>query len=77
MPVLKTPPMKLGKLKGLFEARWLARQNTVAVNYAGNPALAVPVPLKGAGFPVTSIQLIGPDNGEAMLLHIGRMIEER
>jgi amidase len=34
----------------IFEARVLTLQNTVAVNYAGNPAIAIPFPLKAGGF---------------------------
>ena len=33
-----------------------------------NPAVAIPFPLKGADFPVTSLQLIGPLKSEAQLL---------
>ena len=50
-------------------------QNTVAVNYAGNPALAVPIPLKDQTIPVTSLQLVGPRMSEAGLLNVGRLIE--
>jgi amidase len=50
-------------------------QNTVAVNFAGNPALAVPVPLHRAKAPVTSLQLIGPRLAEADLLNAGRLVE--
>jgi Asp-tRNA(Asn)/Glu-tRNA(Gln) amidotransferase A subunit family amidase len=60
---------------GLLEAQMLELQNTVAVNYAGNPALALPVPLHGAGFAVTSLQFIGPNKGEAKLLNAGRFVE--
>ncbi len=54
----------------------LTLQNTVAVNYAGNPALAVPIPFRGKGFYVTSMQLIGPKFGEAKLLNAGRFVED-
>ena len=40
-------------------------QNTVAVNFAGNPALALPIPLHDAEVAVTSLQLIGPPLSEA------------
>ena len=53
----------------------IAIQNTVAVNFAGNPALAVPVKFAGADFPVTSVQFIGKHFGEAELLNIGRLAE--
>ena len=58
-----------------MEALVLNLQNTVAVNFAGNPALAVPVPLKHESFPVTSLQLVGPKLSEAELLNAGRLVE--
>lgn len=77
LPVLRTVPPKIPKLEevAIFEARVLAIQNTVAVNFAGNPALAVPVKFAGADFPVTSVQFIGKHFGEAELLNIGRLAE--
>ena len=59
----------------LFEAEMLGLQNTVAVNYAGNPALAIPVPLEDKTIPATSLQLVGPRSSEAGLLNAGRLIE--
>ena len=59
----------------LLEAQMLNLQNTVAVNFAGNPALALPIPLHHASVPVTSLQLIGPPRSEAELLAAGRLIE--
>lgn len=59
----------------LFEADMLKMQNTVAVNYAGNPAVAVPIPLRGGRIPVTSVQLIGPPRSEAELLVAANFIE--
>lgn len=63
----------------VFELRVFSMQNTVGVNYAGNPALAVPIPLppKGKSTPVTSLQLIGPRLSEAQLLNAGRIIESK
>lgn len=76
LPVLRRAPLKRNVVfPGLFEGHFLRIQNTVAVNYAGVPALALPIPLPKAKFPVTSIQLIGPANSEAALLNIGRLIE--
>ncbi len=76
LPVLRKAPLKLDIfLPGLFEGRFLKIQNTVAVNYAGVPALAVPLPLVGEMFPVTSVQFIGPNRSEAALLNIGRLVE--
>ena len=59
---------------GIMEAHLLQVQNTVAVNFAGNPALAMPVPLRQAKIP-TSLQLIGPRLAEADLLNAGRLVE--
>lgn len=78
LPTLqKTPPgLPLLNLRiGLLEAHVVQIQNTVAVNFAGNPALAVPVPLRGARIPLTSLQLIGPNLSEADLLNAGRLVE--
>ena len=70
-PLFIPPNLKVG----LLEARMLKFQNTVAVNFAGNPALALPVPLKDSSLPVTSLQLIGPPLSEARLLNAGRLVE--
>jgi Asp-tRNA(Asn)/Glu-tRNA(Gln) amidotransferase A subunit family amidase len=59
----------------LLEADMLNLQNTPAVNYAGNPALAVPIPLPHGRLPITSLQLVGPPHSEAELLAAGRLIE--
>jgi amidase len=63
----------------VFELRVFEMQNTVAVNYAGNPALAVPIamPPRGKVTPITSLQLIGPRLSEAALLNAGRLIENK
>lgn len=63
----------------VFELRVFNMQNTVGVNYAGNPALAVPIPLPPVKktVPVTSLQLIGRPKGEADLLNAGRLIESK
>jgi Asp-tRNA(Asn)/Glu-tRNA(Gln) amidotransferase A subunit family amidase len=61
----------------LFEADMLKLQNTVAVNLAGNPALAMPIPVRHGRVPVTSLQLIGPPLSEAELLATGRLIEAK
>jgi amidase len=76
LPTLKTFPLRkffFGRT-ALFEARALAVQNTVAVNYAGNPAIAIPIPVKGRGFPLTSLQLVGPRLSEAGLVNAARLI---
>jgi amidase len=74
LPTLKTlPPHKpLFGRSALFEARVLSLQNTVAVNYAGNPALAIPIPLRGRV--PASLQLIGPNFSEAQLVNAARLL---
>jgi amidase len=77
LPTLQVVPPRIpfiGKI-ALLEARVLNLQNTVPVNFAGNPALAVPVPVSHDHFPVTSLQLVGPRFSEAELLNAGRLIE--
>jgi Asp-tRNA(Asn)/Glu-tRNA(Gln) amidotransferase A subunit family amidase len=59
----------------VFEAQMLSIQNTTPVNLAGNPALAVPVPIEDRAVPLTSLQLIGPSFSEAGLLNAGRLVE--
>lgn len=63
----------------VFELRVFNMQNTVGVNLAGNPALALPVPLPAQGktVPVTSLQLVGPPLSEAELLNAGRLFETK
>jgi amidase len=77
LPTLQDlPPVipAIGKI-ALLEARVLALQNTVPVNFAGNPALAIPIPVNDKTVPVTSLQLVGPRLSEAALLNAGRIIE--
>jgi Asp-tRNA(Asn)/Glu-tRNA(Gln) amidotransferase A subunit family amidase len=79
LPTLQKTPPDLPFLDlrlGILEAQMLQLQNTSPVNFAGNPALAVPVPLHGAKVHVTSLQLIGPRFTEAELLNAGRLVEE-
>jgi len=61
----------------LFEAQMLGLQNTVAVNFAGNPALAIPIPVNDKIVPATSLQFVGPRLSEAQLLNVGRLIEAK
>jgi Asp-tRNA(Asn)/Glu-tRNA(Gln) amidotransferase A subunit family amidase len=78
LPTLQKAPPGLPLLDlrlGILEALLLSLQNTVAVNFAGNPALALPVPLRDTKIPVTSLQLIGPRLAEAELLNAGRLVE--
>jgi amidase len=75
LPTLQKLPPTLS-IVALFERQMLDLQNTVAVNFAGNPALAMPIPLNDKIFPVTSLQLVGPRLSEAALLNAGRLVEE-
>ena len=63
----------------VFELMVFNMQNTVAVNFAGNPALAMPIPMPGKGktVPVTSLQLVGRRLSDAELLNAGRLIESK
>jgi amidase len=78
LPTLQTLPLTIPLVRSpaLLEARVLALQNTSAVNLAGNPALAIPIPVRHANVPVTSLQLVGRKFSEAELLNAGRLIEE-
>jgi amidase len=73
------PKMPFWGSDAVFEWRVFDMQNTVAVNFAGNPALALPIhmPAKGKTTPITSLQLIGPRFSEAELLNAGRLIETK
>ena len=79
LPTLQTLPPKvpLFGLSAAFEALVLGSQNTVAVNLAGNPALAVPIPVEDKHVHVSSLQLVGPRLSEAALLNAGRLVEAR
>jgi amidase len=80
LPTLQKAPPGMPLLNlgvGVLEANVLQTQNTVAVNFAGNPALAMPIPAsRRFGMPVTSLQLVGPRLSEAQLLNAGRIVEE-
>lgn len=74
LPTLQKLPPSIHKI-AFFEIQMLNLQNTVPVNFAGNPALAIPIPLRDKTLPATSLQLVGPRLSEADLLNAGRMIE--
>ena len=77
LPTLQSLPPTIPFIgnTALLEARILNLQNTAAVNFAGNPALAIPIPVNDKKVPVTSLQLVGPRLSEARLLNAGRLIE--
>ncbi len=61
----------------ILELRVLRIQNTVAVNFAGNPAIAMPIPANFPRAPLSSLQLIAPPRHEAELLRAGQIVESK
>jgi Asp-tRNA(Asn)/Glu-tRNA(Gln) amidotransferase A subunit family amidase len=78
-PTIRKIPPRISRFgrTALLEVRMFEIQNTVAVNLAGNPALALPIPMEDKLFHVTSLQLVGPPRSEAELLHAGQLVEAR
>jgi amidase len=79
-PTMKSLPPRLPWFDTIvFELAVLASQNTIGINFAGNPALAVPVamPAEEDFVPVTSLQLVGPRLSEAQLLNAGRILASK
>ncbi len=54
-------------------------QNTVGINFSGNPAIAIPIamPAKKTFIPFTSLQLVGPNRSEAQLVNAARLVAAR
>jgi amidase len=79
LPTLQSRPPRIPFLleSALFEAAMLLTQNTVAVNFAGNPAIAIPIPVPEDDELYTSLQLIGPPLGEAKLVNAARFFESK
>jgi amidase len=79
LPTLQTLPPEIPffGVSIIFEGQVLGLQNTSAVNFAGNPALAMPIPVEDKRVALTSLQLVGPRLSEAALLNAGRLIEIR
>ena len=76
LPTLQKLPPNMPTV-ALSELQMLNVQNTVPVNFAGNPALAIPIPLNDKIVPTTSLQLVGPRFSEPDLLNAGRLVEAR
>ena len=74
LPTLQKLPPNMPTV-ALSELQMLNVQNTVPVNFAGNPALAIPIPLANEIVPATSLQLVGPRFSEADLLNAGRLVQ--
>jgi Asp-tRNA(Asn)/Glu-tRNA(Gln) amidotransferase A subunit family amidase len=79
LPTLQQLPPRVPFFGGspAFEARVFAMQNTAPVNLAGNPALALPIPVNEEKVRVTSLQLVGPRLSEPALLNAGRLVEAK
>jgi amidase len=69
LPTLVSEPPLLEDAANMAKVR-----ATVPVNVAGAPALALPVPVRGGGFPA-SLQLVGPLGSEERLVALGRRVE--
>ncbi len=81
VPTMQNLPPRAPRFGSGIVFEWLVfhSQNTMSVNLAGNPALAMPIamPRVGKTTPMTSLQLIGPRRSEAELLNVGRIIAVR
>jgi len=76
MPASPTLPFRLGEKTEDPLAMYLSDIFTLGANLAGIPGLAVPVGLSAAGLP-RSVQVLGPEDGEPLLLRAGRALEVR
>lgn len=78
-PTMRLQPPRVSILgrTAVLELRVLNMQNTVAVNFAGNPAIAIPVPAPIAKAPLASLQLVAPPRHEAQLLRAGKFVEDK
>lgn len=75
MPTIGILPPRLDDpLVGTESLTLALVQFTPLANVTGLPALSIPVPVAGGGFP-SSLQLIGPHNGEDLLLATGQTVE--
>jgi aspartyl-tRNA(Asn)/glutamyl-tRNA(Gln) amidotransferase subunit A len=74
MPATPTLPFRLGEKTEDPLQMYLSDIFTIGANLAGIPGLSVPLPLSRAGLP-RSVQLLGPEDGEPILLRAGRAIE--
>ena len=49
---------------------------TATVNFAGLPAISLPVPVGESGRPPCGLQLVGPAGSEALLCALAAVVEE-
>jgi amidase len=78
-PTVPGPPPRTGVLDGLGSLRAALRSTpaiayTAIWNVAGNPAAAVPAGLSADGLPL-SVQLVGPRDGEPVVLRVSAQLE--
>jgi aspartyl-tRNA(Asn)/glutamyl-tRNA(Gln) amidotransferase subunit A len=76
MPASPTLPFRLGEKVEDPLAMYLSDVYTLGANLAGIPGLSVPVGLSGSRLPL-GVQLLGPEDGEAVLLRAARALEVR
>src|SRR5204862_299232 len=67
LPAAPTLPFRLGEKVDDPLSMYLSDVFTIGANLAGIPGLSVPMGLTPAGLP-TSVQLLGPEDGEPLLL---------
>jgi amidase len=69
LPTLAVRPPPVEKFRSGFNVL------TAPVNFAGLPAISLPVPVSEAGRPDASLQLVGPAGSEAMLCALAAAVE--
>ncbi len=77
-PTLQILPPRLPfwRSTSIFELIIVKSQNTAAINFSGNPALSMPIPMPESDIP-TSLQLVGPPLSESKLLNAGRLLQTK
>jgi aspartyl-tRNA(Asn)/glutamyl-tRNA(Gln) amidotransferase subunit A len=76
LPAAPTLAFKLGEKLADPLAMYLSDIFTIGANLAGIPGLTVPVGLASNRLP-RAVQLLGPEDGEPVLLRAGRVLEAR
>ena len=76
MPTAPTPPFRLGEKLDDPLAMYLSDIFTLGANLAGIPGLSAPVSPGAGGLP-RAVQILGPDDGEGLLLRAARAVEVR
>jgi aspartyl-tRNA(Asn)/glutamyl-tRNA(Gln) amidotransferase subunit A len=74
MPTTPTPAFRIGEKTDDPLAMYLSDIFTIGANLAGIPGLSVPMGLDAAALPV-AVQLLGPEDGEGVLLRAARVLE--